>query len=164
MLIHYLVPVEVGLKMCTSASRHEEMHKQAWPSFSESMDWVILSKYPITSRNVLLHELNEGASTDFFKSTIRSLPSTVAFLVVNPYNALVVDRKFFPKDECLSVPFFVVTKEVGAVLSELVEENTGNVEVKIELKEAGTAGQVSEVLQTSGENIRLICLRDFQTI
>ena len=120
----------------------------------EPIDWVNLAKSQVTFPNMQLYELKEGMSLGSVMSTVNSMPSTKALLLINIDNTFEVNSEFHPNDENPSVPILVVTKEVGALLIELVEANPRAVEVKVELKEAGImeeVGQPEIVSQTSGE-------------
>ena len=137
--------VELCLKVRTTTDEHEQMYECTWAPFNESreqIDWINLAKSQVTFPNMQLHELKEGASMGFFMSTVESMPSTRALLLINVDNTFEVDWKFNPKDGNPSIPTLIVTKKVGAALSELLEVYPRTVEVKVELKEAVTAEEV----------------------
>ena len=103
-----------------------------------------LVKSAIPYSNIVMHELKEGASVGFFLSTIESMPSTKALLLVNTDNTLAVDKKFYPASD-VSLPTLVVTKEVGTALNGLIDDNPRNVKVQIvALKRNSMAGLVDE--------------------
>ena len=84
----------------------------------------------------------------FFLSTVGSMPSTKALLLVNTNNTLALDKKFYPAKDVL-LPTLVVTKSVGAVLSRLIDENLRSVEVKIIPLESNVAEEADEVEMAS---------------
>ena len=123
------------------------MYECAWAPFSspnELGDPMNLIKSPVTYPNMVLHELKEGASMGFFLSTIESMPSTKALLLVNTDNTLAVDKKFYPAGD-VSLPTLVVTKEIGTFLSRLIDDKPRNVAVKIIPLESNVAEEVDGV-------------------
>ena len=140
--------------MHTASDVPEQTYECAWAPFSESReptDWVNLTKSQVIFPNTQLHKV-KGASICFFVSTVESMPSRKALYLINVDNTFEVDSKFHPKDQNPIVPTVVVTKKVGAALSEL---NPRAVEVKLELKEAAAAEEVfkqEKDSQHSGEN------------
>ena len=100
-----------------------------------------LVKSPVTFPSIVIHELKEGASMDFFLSAVENIPSTKALLLVNTDNTLAVDKEFYPAGH-VSLPTLIVTKEVGTTLNGFIDDNPRNVEVKISPLESEEADEV----------------------
>ena len=129
----FLLFTVVCLEVCITPDGISQKYECAWAPFSspnELRDPMNLIKSPITYSNMVIHELKEGASMGFFLSTVDSMPSTKALLLVNTDNTCAVDKKFYPASD-VSLPTLVVTKEVGTFLSRLIDDKPRNVSVKI---------------------------------
>ena len=132
------------------------MYECAWAPFSESKEpiqWVNLAKCQVTFPNMLLHDLNEEDSMSFLVSTVESMPSTRALMLINTGNALDIDERFHPKGEGPSVPTLAVTKATGDALHKLIEDYGRNVEVKVENMQLSES-QVVEEDKMEAENER----------
>ena len=149
-----LLFTDVCLEVCITPDSTSQKYECTWAPFSspnELRDPMNLVKSPVTYPNMVMHELKEGASMGFFLSTVESMPSTKALLLVNTDNTLAVDRKFYPASD-VSLPTLVVTKEVGTALSQLIDDNPRNVEVKISSPESNVAEKTDEVELASHPN------------
>ena len=138
---------DVCLEVCITPDGTSQKYVCAWAPFSSPSvlkDPMNLIKSPITYSNMVMHELKEGASMGFFLSTVESMSSTKALLLVNTDSTLAVDTKFYPAGD-VSLPTLVVTKEVGTALSRLIDDNPRSVKVQIEaLKRKSTTALVDK--------------------
>ena len=117
-----------------SKSTPEESHSCAWAPFNEKtheIDWLPLVTYQVTFENMTIHQLKEEDSMDFFMSTLYSIPSIKAVLLINTENNLHIDKKFCPKSEKTPVPTLVLARDVGIALRDLADINPRNIDVKV---------------------------------
>ena len=150
-LVLFIYFTDVCLEVCISPDGTSQKYECAWAPFSspnELRDPMNLVKSPVTYPNMVMHELKEGASMGFFLSTVESMPSTKALLLVNTENTLAVDKKFYPAGD-VSLPTLVVTKEVGTTFSRLIDDNPRNVAVKIIPLESNVAEKTDEAEMAS---------------
>lgn len=115
----------------------EETFSCAWAPFndtSQELDWLPLATSQVTFPNIVIHDLNELESIEFLLSTLHSIPSTKALLLINTDNSFDIDKKFYPKSERPPVPTLVLARDVGIAVRDLADTNPRSIEVKVELK------------------------------
>ena len=96
------------LKVRSASNEVEETHNCEWAPFScaiQGINWLPLATSQVTFPNILLHELKEEASLELLITTVQSMPSTKALLLINTNNS---DEKFYLRSEKPSVPTLVV--------------------------------------------------------
>ena len=129
------------LKVRTSVGGEEQTHDCEW-AFSdviEEIDWLPLATSQVTFPNILLHELKEEESLEFFITTVQSMPSTKGLLLINTNNSFDIDEKLYHGSEKPSVPTLVVGRDIGIALHNLVDKNPRSVEAMVQLMNAETA-------------------------
>ena len=131
----YTLSIGPTLKVRTSAGGEEQTHDCEWAfsDVTEEIDWLPLATSQVTFPNILLHELKEEASLEFF-----TVQSTKALLLINTNNSFDIDEKFYPRSEKPSVPTLIVGRDIGIALHNLVDTNPRSVEAMVQLINAET--------------------------
>ena len=106
----------------------------AWPSFCtspRSLDWLGLAQHQVTFPHIQIHELKHGESLGFYFSTLGSMTSAMALVLVNPYDGFKLDQKFHPENEGPCVPTLVVPHRTGVELLKILRLYNREVQVRI---------------------------------
>ena len=138
-ILYIIASTGLVIVVRNSINGTEKSYSCAWAPFndtSQEVDWLTLTTSQVTFPNMMVHQLKETECIDFFMSTVHSMPSTKAILLINTDNSFDIDEKFFPKNERLSQPTIVVSRDVGIALRDLANTNPRSIEVKLKLKTA----------------------------
>ena len=106
----------------------------AWPSFCNtprSLDWLGVAQHQVNYTHMQLYQLQKGESLSFFLSTLVSLTSARALVLINVYDGYKLDEKIRPEMDGPSIPTMVVSHRTGQELVEIVRMYEREVQVRV---------------------------------
>ena len=97
--------------------------------------------------HIQIHELNHGESLGFFLSTLGSMASAMALILVNVYDGFKLDQKFHPENEGPCVPTLVVPRRTGVELFEILRLYDREVQVRVHSTGMGEEARENQAAQ-----------------
>lgn len=128
------VYLTAGLEVKLTKTEEKRFFNFAWAPFCDSpvsLDWLGLAHHQVTYEHIQIHQLKSDQSISFILSTLGSLTSARALLLVNTYDGYELDQRFRPQSEGPCLPTMVVSQRTGAELMELLKVHERDVEVKV---------------------------------
>ena len=96
-----------------------------------NMDWKCISNEDVQSQHIRCHELQSGDNVFELFHQFKKAHSK-ALILINTQNNYSLDSEFVEKIEKGWYPIVVITKDDGAVLTQLIESHVDQVEAKID--------------------------------
>ena len=121
------------VKLPTDESRYFDY---AWPPFCSTprnLKWLGLSRHQVMYEHMQLYELNHGQSLSFFLSTLGSMTSARALVLINVDDKYKLNERFLPAtpDGGPCIPTIVVTRKTGLELLEILRLYGREVQVQV---------------------------------
>lgn len=128
----------------------------AWPPFCNSprsLDWLGLADHQVTFHHIQIHQLKHGESMGFFLSTLGSMTSAMALILVNVYDGFKLDQKFHPEKGGPGVPTLVVPHRTGVELFEILWLYGREVQIRVHCTGKGEEAGKSQTVQPQTQRI-----------
>ena len=95
------------------------------------MDWKCIANDDIQSQHIRCHQLQSGDKVQELVHSFRKAHSK-ALVLINTQNSYSLDSEFVEEIGGRHYPIIVVTKDDGAVLTQLIDSNLHQVEAKLD--------------------------------